>query len=172
MKGINSFLPIYFPLQTISITNYKYMKYLIIGGVAGGAMVATVCEEWMNRLRSFFWTRSLCFCMQTGRTPLLYWWYHYPTWQSFVQTPRDLQLALISTSVQNKRLLPFSPKAKRCCTKNLVTNETYSGRIRQAGTIAGAEPIRPWIDGISGNRIFTLRNVPDTDTIKRIYKHN
>ena len=34
-------------------------------------------------------------------------------------------------------------------------------------SLRGAEPLRPGIEGIDSKKIFTLRNVPDTDTIKK-----
>ena len=50
--------------------------------------------------------------------------------------------------------------------KNLSTGETYTETYDKLVLSPGAEPLRPSIEGIGSKKIFTLRNVPDTDTIK------
>jgi len=50
--------------------------------------------------------------------------------------------------------------------KNLSTGETYTETYDKLVLSPGAEPLRPGIEGIGSKKIFTLRNVPDTDTIK------
>ena len=46
------------------------------------------------------------------------------------------------------------------------TGETYTETYDKLVLSPGAEPLRPGIEGIGSKKIFTLRNVPDTDTIK------
>ena len=48
----------------------------------------------------------------------------------------------------------------------LSTGETYTETYDKLVLSPGAEPLRPGIEGIGSKKIFTLRNVPDTDTIK------
>ena len=50
--------------------------------------------------------------------------------------------------------------------KNLSTGEIYTETYDKLVLSPGAEPLRPGIEGIGSKKIFTLRNVPDTDTIK------
>jgi NADPH-dependent 2,4-dienoyl-CoA reductase/sulfur reductase-like enzyme/peroxiredoxin family protein/rhodanese-related sulfurtransferase/TusA-related sulfurtransferase len=84
----------------------------------------------------------------------------------FVQTAQGFT-ARFNIDIRTKQeVVAIQPQGKTVLVKNLVTNETYSEGYDKLVLSPGAEPIRPRVDGISGNRIFTLRNVPDTDTIK------
>lgn len=90
------------------------MKYLIIGGVAGGATVAARLRRMDEQAEIILFERGAYVSYANcGLPTILVIPLPSATIFSFRQL-RDLQLALISTSVQNKRLLPFSPKAKRC----------------------------------------------------------
>lgn len=51
--------------------------------------------------------------------------------------------------------------------KNLRTGQSYTESYDKLVLSPGAEPLRPGIEGIDSKKIFTLRNVPDTDTIKK-----
>lgn len=57
---------------------------------------------------------------------------------------------------------------KMVTIKNLATGETYTESYDYLILSPGAKPITPDIRGLSGARnVFTLRNIPDTDKIKR-----
>ena len=58
------------------------------------------------------------------------------------------------------------PESKQVEVKKLGTGETYTETYDKLVLSPGAEPLRPRIEGIESKKIFTLRNVPDTDTIK------
>ena len=49
---------------------------------------------------------------------------------------------------------------------DLATGRKYTESYDKLVLSPGAEPLRPGIEGIGDERIFTLRNVPDTDRIK------
>jgi len=60
----------------------------------------------------------------------------------------------------------ISPDTKTVTVKNLHTGEIYNESYGNLVLSPGAEPIKPNIDGINGDRVFTLRNIPDTVKIK------
>ena len=93
------------------------MKYLIVGGVAGGATVAA-------RLRR----------------------------------------------MDEKANIILFERGKYVSYANLQTGESYHEDYDKLVLSPGAEPLRPGIEGIGSTRIFTLRNVPDTDSIKNYIK--
>jgi NADPH-dependent 2,4-dienoyl-CoA reductase/sulfur reductase-like enzyme/peroxiredoxin family protein/rhodanese-related sulfurtransferase/TusA-related sulfurtransferase len=51
--------------------------------------------------------------------------------------------------------------------KNLRTGEVYTENYDKLVLSPGAEPVKPPLPGINQEGIFTLRNVPDTDKIKK-----
>ena len=59
------------------------------------------------------------------------------------------------------------PKEKTVEITDINTARTYSENYDKLILSPGAEPLRPGIEGINSDKIFTLRNVPDTDTIKK-----
>lgn len=69
----------------------------------------------------------------------------------------------IRTEQEMTRILPESKQVE---VKKLGTGETYTETYDKLVLSPGAEPLRPRIEGIESKKIFTLRNVPDTDTIK------
>lgn len=60
----------------------------------------------------------------------------------------------------------ISPDTKTVTIKDLRTGEMYDENYDNLILSPGAEPIRPNIDGINGDAVFTLRNIPDTFKIK------
>jgi len=58
------------------------------------------------------------------------------------------------------------PKNKTVHIRNLATGETYTETYDRLILSPGAEPLRPPIPGVDLDRIFILRNIPDTDRIK------
>lgn len=62
--------------------------------------------------------------------------------------------------------IKIDPEAKTVTVKNLRTGETYEESYDNLILSPGAEPIKPKIDGIDSDIVFTLRNIPDTIKIK------
>lgn len=57
---------------------------------------------------------------------------------------------------------------KMVTIKNLITGETYTEGYDYLILSPGAKPITPDIRGLTGSpKVFTLRNIPDTDRIKQ-----
>jgi len=55
---------------------------------------------------------------------------------------------------------------------DLLTNRTYTETYDKLVLAPGAAPIKPPIPGIDSSRVFTLRNVTDTDHIKSYIEEN
>ncbi|HML71999.1 MAG TPA: DsrE/DsrF/DrsH-like family protein [Macellibacteroides fermentans] len=142
------------------------MKYLIIGGVAGGATVAARLRRMDEQAEIILFERGAY--VSYANCGLPYYIGDTITQRDnlFVQTALGFT-ARFNIDIRTKQeVVAIQPQGKTVLVKNLVTNETYSEGYDKLVLSPGAEPIRPRVDGISGNRIFTLRNVPDTDTIK------
>ena len=142
------------------------MKYLIIGGVAGGATVAARLRRMDEQAEIILFERGAY--VSYANCGLPYYIGDTITQRDnlFVQTAQGFTARFNIDIRTQQEVVAIQPQGKTVLVKNLVTNETYSEVYDKLVLSPGAEPIRPRVDGISGNRIFTLRNVPDTDTIK------
>ena len=142
------------------------MKYLIIGGVAGGATVAARLRRMDEKAEIILFERGKY--VSYANCGLSY--YIGATINDrnklYVQTVKgftDRFRIDIRTEQEATRILPESKQVE---VKKLGTGETYTETYDKLVLSPGAEPLRPRIEGIESKKIFTLRNVPDTDTIK------
>lgn len=63
-------------------------------------------------------------------------------------------------------------KGKKIKVKNLITTEIFYDKYDKLVIATGAIPVKPNIEGINSNFVFTLRNVNDADKIKEFIKNN
>ena len=142
------------------------MKYLIIGGVAGGATVAARLRRMDEQAEIILFERGAY--VSYANCGLPYYIGDTITQRDnlFVQTAQGFTARFNIDIRTQQEVVAIQTQGKTVLVKNLLTNETYSEGYDKLVLSPGAEPIRPQVDGISANRIFTLRNVPDTDTIK------
>ena len=138
------------------------MKYLIIGGVAGGATVAARLRRMDEKAEIILFERGKYVSYANCGLPYYIGDTINDRNKLFVQTVKgftDRFRIDIRTEQEVTRILPESKQVE---VKKLGTGETYDKLVLSPG----AEPLRPRIEGIESKKIFTLRNVPDTDTIK------
>ena len=82
------------------------------------------------------------------------------------ETPESFKAGFnIDVSVFHEAV-KINPDTKTVTIKDLRTGEMYDENYDNLILSPGAEPIRPNIDGINGDAVFTLRNIPDTFKIK------
>ena len=84
----------------------------------------------------------------------------------FVQTVKGFTDRFRIDIRTEQEVTAIHPDKKEVEVKNLSTGEIYTETYDKLVLSPGAEPLRPGIEGIGSKKIFTLRNVPDTDTIK------
>ncbi len=142
------------------------MKYLIIGGVAGGATVAARLRRRDEQAviilieRGQYVSYANCGLPYyvggtiTGRDKL------------FVQTAQGFRERFRVDIRTEQEVVAIDREARRVTVRRLDSGETYTEDYDRLVLSPGAEPLRPRIPGIGHPRIFTLRNVPDTDALK------
>ena len=142
------------------------MKYLIIGGVAGGATVAARLRRMDEKAEIILFERGKYVSYANCGLPYYIGDTINDRNKLFVQTVKgftDRFRIDIRTEQEATQILPESTQVE---VKKLGTGETYTETYDKLVLSPGAEPLRPRIEGIESKKIFTLRNVPDTDTIK------
>lgn len=142
------------------------MNYLIIGGVAGGATVAARLRRMDEKANIILFERGKYVSYANCGQP----YYIGDTINNreklFVQTAKGFTDRFRIDIRTEQEVTAIRPDKKEVEIKNLSTGETYTETYDKLVLSPGAEPLRPGIEGIGSKKIFTLRNVPDTDTIK------
>lgn len=141
-------------------------KVLIIGGVAGGASTAA-------RLRRLDETANIIMFERGGyisfaNCGLPYYIGGEITEKSALtlQTPKSFKARFNVDVRVFSEVTSIDTVAKTVTVKNSKTNKTYSESYDKLVLSMGAEPIKPNIEGINLDKVFVLRNIPDTYKIK------
>ena len=140
-------------------------KILIVGGVAGGASAAARLRRLDEHAQIIMIERDDHISFANCGLP----YYIGETIQDreklIVQTPDAMQARFALDIRVQSEVTSIQPQQKTVTILNRergAYQESYDVLLLSPG----AKPLRPDIPGIENERIFTLRNIPDTDRIK------
>lgn len=148
------------------------MKYLIIGGVAGGATVAARLRRMDENADIILFERGKYVSYANCGLPYYIGGTIAERDKLFVQTAEGFRARFNIDIRTEQEVTAIRPKEKEVEVKNLATGKVYTENYDKLVLSPGAEPLRPGIEGINNDKIFTLRNVPDTDMIKGYIDRN
>ncbi len=143
------------------------MKYVLIGGVAGGATTAARLRRLDEKAEIVLIERGDYISYANCGLPYYIGGVIAQRDQLFVQTPDRLR-AFFNIDV---RIRTEAIRIDRSCQEVVVRSadgNVESIHYDKLLLSTGARAIKPRLEGIDHERIVTLRNVPDTDTIKRL----
>jgi len=141
-------------------------KYLIIGGVAGGATTAARLRRLDESAEIIMFERGEHISYANCGLPYYVGNVITERENLLLQTPESFNKRLnVDVRVRNE-VIRIIKETKQVEIRNLNTQETYFETYDQLIVSPGAEPIKPPIPGIQDELIFTVRNVKDTDKIK------
>lgn len=142
------------------------MKTLIIGGVAGGASTAARLRRLDEQAEIVMLERGEFISFANCGLP--YYIGNVIKKKEFllVQTPESFNMRFNVDVRVFSEATAINRDKKTVTVKNLRTGETYEESYDNLVLSPGAEPIRPDYAQIESDRIFTLRNLPDTYKIK------
>lgn len=141
-------------------------KYLIVGGVAGGASTAARLRRMDEHAQIIMFERGNYISYANCGLPYYIGGVINEREQLFVQTPESFKARLNVDVRNNTEIVAIDRKAKTVTAKDLKTGKEYTESYDKLVLSPGAEPVKPPLPGIEDEAIFTLRNVPDTDRIK------
>mgnify|MGYP000865092646 CR=1 FL=1 len=142
------------------------MKVLIIGGVAGGATAAARLRRLDEFAEIIMFERGEYISFANCGLPYYIGGEITDKTALTVQTPKSFNNRFnIDIRTQNE-VIALDPSAKVVDVKDLVTGEIYHESYDKLILAPGAAPIRPNFEGSDLDRVFTLRNIPDTYRIK------
>ncbi|WP_299578178.1 CoA-disulfide reductase [uncultured Sunxiuqinia sp.] len=141
-------------------------KYVIIGGVAGGATAAARLRRLDEKAEIIMFERGQNISYANCGLPYYIGGTITEREKLLVQTPESFRARLNVDVRVLQEVTQINREAQTVEVLNHQTKETYTESYDKLVVSPGAEPVKPPIAGINDPSIFTLRNVHDTDRIK------
>lgn len=147
-------------------------RYLIVGGVAGGATAAARIRRLDEKAEIVMFERGEYISFANCGLP-----YHI----GGIIRERERLLVTTAASFRQRYRIDVRPGSevvaidragKKVRVREAATGREYDESYDKLILSPGAEPVRPDIPGMDMDRIFTLRNIPDTDRIRRYVDAN
>lgn len=142
-------------------------KVVIVGGVAGGASTAARLRRLDEQTEIIMFEKGEYISFANCGLPYYIGETITDREQLIVQSV-ELMEAKFNMDVRNfSEVIQINRNDKTVTVKNHQTDELYDESYDILVLSPGAKPVKPPIPGIDrSSRIFTLRNIPDTDQIK------
>jgi len=141
-------------------------KLLIIGGVAGGATAAARARRIDEHAEIILFERGEHISFANCGLPYYIGEVIKERNDLLVTTPAEFKMRYNIDIRTFSEVIAIDRKNRQIEIKNLKTGKTYRESYDKIILSPGAEPIRPPLPGIESEKIFTLRNIPDSDRIK------
>lgn len=147
------------------------MRHIIIGGVAGGATAAARIRRADESAEIILIEKGKYISYANCGLPYYIGGTITERDNLFVQTPEAFsQRFNIDVRVENEVI--DMDTAGKTVTVRSADGKQYNERYDKLLLSPGSVPVRPPLEGIDINGIFTLRNVEDTDRIKNYIDNN
>ncbi len=141
-------------------------KYIVVGGVAGGASAAARLRRLDEEAEIILLERGEYISYANCGLPYYAGGVITERSKLFVMTPELFRETLAVDVRTGHEATSIDLKARTVSILEKKTGRSYAEGYDELVLSPGAEPIRPPIPGIDDKRIFTLRSVPDIDAIK------
>lgn len=148
------------------------MKYLIVGGVAGGASTAARLRRLDEKSEIIMFEKSDYISYANCGLPYYIGDVIKERNKLLVQTATSFKSRFNADVRVNTEVVRIDKENKKVYARNLQSGEEYAETYDKLVLAPGAAPVRPPLPGIQDERIFTLRNVGDTDLIKAFLGRN
>ena len=142
------------------------MKVLIVGGVAGGATAAARLRRLDEHAEIIMFERGEYISFANCGLPYYIGGEITDKADLTVQTPKAFYDRFRVDIRTRNEVIAIDPVAKVVDVKDLKTVEVYNVSYDKLILAPGAAPVRPKFEGADLDRVFTLRNIPDTYRIK------
>lgn len=142
------------------------MKYLIVGGVAGGASTAARLRRLDENAEIIMFERGEYISYANCGLPYYIGELIYEREKLFVQTPESFAARFNIEARVCSEVERVDTGKKVITVRDLASGRVYEEAYDKLVLSPGAAPVRPPLEGIDTEGIFTLRNVNDTDRVK------
>ena len=141
------------------------MKYIVIGGVAGGATAAARIRRNTEQAEIILFEKGEYISYANCGLPYYIGGVIAEREKLFVQTPEAFGKRF-NIDVRTRSEVIAIHSAEKTVDIRTSDGKTYTESYDKLLLSPGASPVRPPLPGIDNEGIFTLRNVNDTDAIK------
>jgi len=147
-------------------------KVLIVGGVAGGASAAARLRRLDEQAEIILFERGEYISFANCGLPYYIGGEITDKSALTLQTPKSFHARFhVDVRVQNE-VIAIDRANQTVTVLDKKSSETYQEGYDKLILSMGAEPVVPPIDGIQNDKVFTLRNIPDTYKIKGYIEEN
>ncbi|QEE16950.1 CoA-disulfide reductase [Promethearchaeum syntrophicum] len=147
-------------------------KTIIIGGVAGGASCAVRLRRIDEKAEIIMIERGEHISFANCGLPYYIGEIIKDESKLLVETPEKMHASFNIDIRTKSEALKINREAKTIEIHDLSNNNIYTESYDKLVLSPGATPVRPPIPGINLSKIFTLRNIPDTEAIKNYIDEN
>ena len=141
------------------------MKYVIIGGVAGGATAAARLRRQIEEAKIVLFEKGKYISYANCGLPYYIGGTIADRDRLFVQTPQAFARRF-HIDVRTESEVTAIDREKKTVSVRCADGRVYAESYDKLLLSPGATPVVPPLEGIDSEGIFTLRNVDDTDRIK------
>ncbi|OUP79567.1 CoA-disulfide reductase [Anaeromassilibacillus sp. An172] len=146
--------------------NDSKKKVVIVGGVAGGASAAARLRRLDENAEIVMFEKGEFISFANCGLPYYVSGEIKEQSALTLQTPKSFN-ARFNVDVRIlSEVIAINPDVKKVTVKKVVDGTTYEESYDELVLSMGADPIRPNIKGIESNKVFTIRNIPDTLRLK------
>lgn len=146
--------------------NDSKKKVVIVGGVAGGASAAARLRRLDENAEIVMFEKGEFISFANCGLPYYVSGEIKEQSALTLQTPKSFN-ARFNVDVRIlSQVIAINPDEKKVTVKKVVDGTTYEESYDELVLSMGADPIRPNIKGIESNKVFTIRNIPDTLRLK------
>ena len=147
-------------------------KILIIGGVAGGATAAARLRRLDEFSEIIMFERGNYISYANCGLPYYIGGDITDKSALTLQTPESFNSRFNVDVRVNNEVISIDTKNKSVEVKDHKTGKVYHESYDKLILSPGAEPVKPNIEGFDNDKVFTLRNIPDTYKIKDYIENN
>lgn len=147
------------------------LKYVIVGGVAGGATAAARIRRNTEEAEIVLFEKGEYISYANCGLPYYIGGVIEDRSRLFVQTPQAFGKRF-NIDVRTGSEVTAVNVAEKTVTVRCTDGKEYTEQYDKLLLSPGASPVRPPLKGIDSKGIFTLRNVNDTDRIKTYLQQN
>ena len=143
------------------------MKYVIVGGVAGGATVASRLRRMDEQAEIILFERGKFISYANCGLPYYIGGTIAERGDLLVQTEAGFKARYRVDVRTRHEVTRIFPDRKKLAVQNIRTGEKYEEEYDKLILSTGGFPYQPAIGGISNPLIFTLRSLQDVDFLKK-----
>lgn len=142
------------------------MKTIIVGGVAGGASAAARLRRLDEQADIILIERGAHVSFANCGLPYYIGGDISKKSSLLLQTPESLHARFRLDVRTHSEVIAVDPSSQSISVKNLENGQEYIETYDNLILSPGAKPILPPIEGVTLDRVFTLRNIPDAVAIR------